>query len=59
MRLTCGHVISREALHRLAHTGRFIPPAHLAPTGTFNHIRLKCPYCPVESAVQEARRVYF
>ncbi|VDN02836.1 unnamed protein product [Thelazia callipaeda] len=59
MRLSCGHVISREALHKLAQTGRFVPPANLAPSNTFSHIRLKCPYCPVESLVTEAKRVYF
>ncbi|KAK6111496.1 RING-type zinc-finger family protein [Brugia pahangi] len=59
MRLTCGHVISREALHKLAQTGRFVAPTNLAPSNAFSHIRLKCPYCPVESSVADAKRVYF
>uniref|UniRef100_F1KT65 Protein RMD5 A n=1 Tax=Ascaris suum TaxID=6253 RepID=F1KT65_ASCSU len=59
MRLSCGHVISREALHKLAQTGRFVHPAHLSPSASFNHIRLKCPYCPIESSMADAKRVYF
>ncbi|MFH4975188.1 hypothetical protein AB6A40_001897 [Gnathostoma spinigerum] len=59
MRLNCGHVISREALNKLAQTGRFVPPAHLSPSSNLSHIRLKCPYCPVESSVADAKRVYF
>ncbi|OZC10542.1 hypothetical protein X798_02291 [Onchocerca flexuosa] len=59
MRLTCGHLISREALHKLAQTGRFVAPTNLAPSNAFSHIRLKCPYCPVESSVADAKRVYF
>ncbi|KHN71234.1 Protein RMD5 -like protein A [Toxocara canis] len=59
MRLNCGHVISREALHKLAQSGRFVHPAHLSPSASFNHIRLKCPYCPIESSVADAKRVYF
>ncbi|VBB33731.1 unnamed protein product [Acanthocheilonema viteae] len=57
MRLTCGHVISREALHKLAQTGRFVAPTNLSPSNAFSHIRLKCPYCPVESSVADAKRV--
>jgi len=45
MRLTCGHVISRDALHKLAQNNRYS--------------RLKCPYCPTESTVADAKRVYF
>ncbi|VDP16093.1 unnamed protein product [Onchocerca flexuosa] len=57
MRLTCGHLISREALHKLAQTGRFVAPTNLAPSNAFSHIRLKCPYCPVESSVADAKRL--
>jgi len=42
-RLVCGHVISRDALLKLAN----------------NQPRLKCPYCPVESAVVDAKLIYF
>ncbi|VDN26869.1 unnamed protein product [Gongylonema pulchrum] len=60
MRLSCGHVISREALHKLSQSGRFIPTAHVAQgAGNAGHHRLKCPYCPLESTVADAKRVYF
>lgn len=45
MRLCCGHVISREALSRLSQGGRID--------------RLKCPYCPEESPINEALEVHF
>jgi hypothetical protein len=43
MRLVCGHVISKEALQKLAQ-------------GT---AKLKCPYCPLEQAVADARQIFF
>ncbi|CAD6185141.1 unnamed protein product [Caenorhabditis auriculariae] len=45
MKLSCGHVISNESLHKLAAQSR--------------HMRLKCPYCPRESLAAEARKIYF
>ncbi|KAL4715825.1 hypothetical protein ACJJTC_006404 [Scirpophaga incertulas] len=45
MRLLCGHVISRDALNKLA-------------TGA-KSVKLKCPYCPTEQAPSEARQIYF
>ncbi|TMS36650.1 hypothetical protein L596_003762 [Steinernema carpocapsae] len=45
MRLACGHVISRDALNKLAQNSR--------------QIRLKCPYCPMESSASDAKRVFF
>lgn len=45
MRLCCGHVISKDALMKLAAQSR--------------SQRLKCPYCPEESNQSEALRVYF
>lgn len=57
MRLNCGHVISRDALQKLAQSGRFVNSAHM--TTSYNHSRLKCPYCPIESNVADAKRVYF
>ncbi|KAI6178317.1 Protein RMD5-like protein A [Aphelenchoides besseyi] len=45
MRLTCGHVISKEALSRLIQTSR--------------SDKLKCPYCPETSSPGDAARVYF
>ncbi|KAI8777676.1 E3 ubiquitin-protein ligase RMND5A-like [Biomphalaria glabrata] len=44
MRLTCGHVISKEALHKLV-------------VGNTN--RFKCPYCPVEMTTAETKQIYF
>ncbi|KJH53629.1 LisH [Dictyocaulus viviparus] len=45
MRLTCGHVISREAVNKLCSNHR--------------NNRLKCPYCPEESHQNDAKQVYF
>lgn len=45
MKLTCGHVISKDALTKLC-----VPP---------NGNKLKCPYCPVDQAASEARQIQF
>lgn len=45
MRLVCGHVISRDALHKLS--------------GSSNANKLKCPYCPMEQVVSDAVQIYF
>lgn len=45
MKLVCGHVISRDALHKLS--------------GSSNASKLKCPYCPVEQNVNDAMQIYF
>ncbi|CAG5122496.1 unnamed protein product, partial [Candidula unifasciata] len=44
MRLVCGHVISKDALHKLV-------------VGSSN--RFKCPYCPVEMLTTDTRQIYF
>ncbi|KAH9492944.1 E3 ubiquitin-protein transferase rmnd5a [Bulinus truncatus] len=44
MRLICGHVISKDALHKLV-------------VGNTN--RFKCPYCPVEMTTAETKQIYF
>lgn len=44
MKLTCGHVISRDALNRLS-TGQMY--------------KLKCPYCPMEQSPNDAKLIYF
>lgn len=44
MRLNCGHVISTDAVHKLA-------------TQSQNH-RLKCPYCPDESNLHDSVQIY-
>ncbi|KAG5312517.1 PREDICTED: protein RMD5 homolog A isoform X1 [Acromyrmex echinatior] len=48
MKLVCGHVISRDALNKLANANKnqFIS-------------RLKCPYCPAEQNPEDARLIYF
>ena len=46
MMMPCGHVICKESLHRLSRNSRATS-------------RFKCPYCPNESAVDQAIQVYF
>lgn len=43
MMMTCGHVISKDSLQKLSKANG----------------RVKCPYCPVESTMSAALRVYF
>lgn len=45
MRLVCGHVISRDALHKLS--------------GNNNTNKFKCPYCPLEQVVSDAMQIHF
>lgn len=45
MKLLCGHVISRDALHKLS--------------GSSNANKLKCPYCPAEQVVSDAIQIHF
>lgn len=45
MRLVCGHVISRDALHKLSSSS--------------NANKLKCPYCPMEQVVSDAMQIHF
>lgn len=45
MRLVCGHVISRDALHKLSNS----------TTGN----KLKCPYCPIEQVLSDAIQIHF
>lgn len=45
MKLTCGHVISRDALTKLCS-----PP---------NGNKLKCPYCPVDQVASDAKQIHF
>jgi len=42
MMMTCGHVISKDSLHKLNKSGG----------------RSKCPYCPVETQIASALRLY-
>ncbi|KAF8077996.1 CTLH/CRA C-terminal to lish motif domain-containing protein, partial [Lyophyllum atratum] len=43
MMMLCGHVITKDSLHKLSKAGG----------------RVKCPYCPTESLLASALRVYF
>ncbi|GLB35002.1 putative CTLH/CRA C-terminal to LisH motif domain containing protein [Lyophyllum shimeji] len=43
MMMLCGHVIAKDSLHKLSKAGG----------------RVKCPYCPTESLLASALRVYF
>ncbi|PFH54400.1 hypothetical protein AMATHDRAFT_135992 [Amanita thiersii Skay4041] len=43
MMMTCGHVIAKDSLQKLSKAGG----------------RVKCPYCPSESQISSALRVYF
>lgn len=45
MLLSCGHVISKEAVQRLSKGG--------------GNVRFKCPYCPAECTASTAQVVYF
>nr|CAD2204473.1 unnamed protein product [Meloidogyne enterolobii] len=45
VRLCCGHVISMDAMNKLAQQSR--------------NNRLKCPYCPLESVLQETKVLHF
>ncbi|KAF7984055.1 hypothetical protein HWV62_17593 [Athelia sp. TMB] len=44
MMMPCGHVLNKDSLHKLSK-----PPGG----------RVKCPYCPAESSLSSALRVYF
>ncbi|KAJ7109324.1 CTLH/CRA C-terminal to lish motif domain-containing protein [Mycena epipterygia] len=49
MMMGCGHVVNKESLHKLSKPGGY---------DTVDR-RVKCPYCPAESAHASALRVYF
>ena len=46
MMMACGHVVCKESLARLG-------------KGAGDYRKVKCPYCPIESTVGQAKRVYF
>lgn len=55
VRLGCGHVISRDAVTKLASSR---PPARSARSSRNNN-KMKCPYCPEEINTNENKRLYF
>jgi hypothetical protein len=53
VRLVCGHVISRDALNKLANVNKWA----ILPNPIFH--KVKCPYCPLEQSPSEAKLIYF
>jgi len=49
MMMGCGHVVTKDSLHKLSKPGGYDPVDR----------RVKCPYCPAESTHGSALRVYF
>jgi hypothetical protein len=59
VRLICGHVISRDALHKLTSGSKWAPLLpHVEHSGTIQQ-KVKCPYCPMEQAPSDARQIHF
>ncbi|XP_045188845.2 E3 ubiquitin-protein ligase RMND5A-like isoform X1 [Mercenaria mercenaria] len=52
VRLICGHVISRDALHKLASGNKYVSQFGVKQL-------VKCPYCPVEQNPDDAKIVIF
>jgi len=50
MMMGCGHVVTKDSLHKLSKPGGGYDPVDR---------RVKCPYCPAESTHGSALRVYF
>eukprot|EP00118_Oscarella_pearsei_P017199 m.169595 g.169595 ORF g.169595 m.169595 type:complete len:410 (+) comp39004_c0_seq4:354-1583(+) len=60
MRLSCGHVICRDAIDRLVTGSRLEMTVEAFLCFFFNAVlRLKCPYCPVEMGISDTKEVYF
>uniref|UniRef100_A0A1I7TCM1 RING-Gid-type domain-containing protein n=1 Tax=Caenorhabditis tropicalis TaxID=1561998 RepID=A0A1I7TCM1_9PELO len=55
MRLICGHVVSRDAITRLTSTHR----SSRNGARHSRHLRFKCPYCPRDQYIENARLVVF
>ncbi|KAJ7063253.1 CTLH/CRA C-terminal to lish motif domain-containing protein [Mycena amicta] len=49
MMMVCGHVVTKDSLHKLSKPGGYDPVDR----------RVKCPYCPIESPYSSALRVHF
>ncbi|KAJ6630749.1 CTLH/CRA C-terminal to lish motif domain-containing protein [Mycena sp. CBHHK59/15] len=49
MMMSCGHVVTKDSLHKLSKPGGYDPVDR----------RVKCPYCPAESTYASALRVHF
>ncbi|ESN98643.1 hypothetical protein HELRODRAFT_185022 [Helobdella robusta] len=53
VRLVCGHIISKDALSKLATMNKW-GQLHSHPS-----IKVKCPYCPKETLPSDAKQIYF
>lgn len=54
MLLTCGHIISKVSMTKLAKGG-----TRYSTIPNWLRIRLKCPYCPSEILISKATQVIF
>ncbi|KAH8914187.1 hypothetical protein BT69DRAFT_1290612 [Atractiella rhizophila] len=63
MMLPCGHVIAKESLQRLAKGGACVFFVFINGRLEVDEIHrdrsVKCPYCPVQSAIHHTMQVYF
>src|SRR5712691_718337 len=61
MMMNCGHVVSKDSLQKLSKTSGYVTRLCIFPASADERVfsRVKCPYCPVESMVSDALRVYF
>ena len=61
MMLACGHVITKDSLTKLSKPGGYVSlHVRYSKQLLMNvYSRVKCPYCPAESTIQSALRVYF
>lgn len=64
MRLICGHIISKDAVHKLGtatNKYRFYLTQIICVFIFFFFLcfRLKCPYCPIEQSSSEAKHICF
>ena len=61
MMMSCGHVVSKDSLQKLSKTSGYVTTLYIFPAFSDARVlsRVKCPYCPVESMVSDALRVYF
>ncbi len=61
MMMSCGHVVSKDSLQKLSKTSGYVATFWIFPAFSDARwdSRVKCPYCPVESMVTDALRVYF
>jgi len=61
MRLKCGHVISKDALNKLSLGNKVSQTGghDQSGQGGRRNRKVKCPYCPLEQSVNDARQLHF